>query len=146
MTTHLKLKTSRSISEIIVHCAATPEGKNFTVEQIRNWHVNGRGWKDIGYHFVIYLDGSIHAGRPVEQVGAHCLNHNQHSIGVCYIGGCTAEGKKAKDTRTPAQKKVLLELLTELRSIYPKARIHSHSDFANKACPAFNATQEYASL
>ncbi|WP_407404532.1 N-acetylmuramoyl-L-alanine amidase [Sodaliphilus sp.] len=146
MTTHLKLKTSRSINEIIVHCAATPEGKNFTVEQIRNWHVNGRGWKDIGYHFVIYLDGSIHAGRPVEQVGAHCLNHNQHSIGVCYIGGCTAEGKKAKDTRTPAQKKALLELLTELRSIYPKARIHSHSDFANKACPAFNATQEYASL
>lgn len=146
MTQHLKLKTSRSINEIIVHCAATPEGKNFTVEQIRNWHVNGRGWKDIGYHFVIYLDGSIHAGRPVEQVGAHCLNHNQHSIGVCYIGGCTAEGKKAKDTRTPAQKKALLELLTELRSIYPKARIHSHSDFANKACPAFNATQEYASL
>lgn len=146
MTTHLKLKTSRSINEIIVHCAATPEGKNFTVEQIRNWHVNGRGWKDIGYHFVIYLNGSIHAGRPVEQVGAHCLNHNQHSIGVCYIGGCTAEGKKAKDTRTPAQKKALLELLTELRSIYPKARIHSHSDFANKACPAFNATQEYASL
>lgn len=146
MTTHLKLKTSRSINEIIVHCAATPEGKNFTVEQIRDWHVNGRGWKDIGYHFVIYLDGSIHAGRPVEQVGAHCLNHNQHSIGVCYIGGCTAEGKKAKDTRTPAQKKALLELLTELRSIYPKARIHSHSDFANKACPAFNATQEYASL
>lgn len=146
MTTHLKLKTSRSINEIIVHCAATPEGKNFTVEQIRNWHVNGRGWKDIGYHFVIYLDGSIHAGRPVEQVGAHCLNHNQHSIGVCYIGGCTAEGKKAKDTRAPAQKKALLELLTELRSIYPKARIHSHSDFANKACPAFNATQEYASL
>lgn len=146
MTQHLKLKTSRSINEIIVHCAATPEGKNFTVEQIRNWHVNGRGWKDIGYHFVIYLDGSIHAGRPVEQVGAHCLNHNQHSIGVCYIGGCTAEGKKAKDTRAPAQKKALLELLTELRSIYPKARIHSHSDFANKACPAFNATQEYASL
>ena len=146
MTQHLKLKTSRSINEIIVHCAATPEGKNFTVEQIRNWHVNGRGWKDIGYHFVIYLDGSIHAGRPVEQVGAHCLNHNQHSIGVCYIGGCTAEGKKAKDTRTPAQKKALLELLTELRSFYPKARIHSHSDFANKACPAFNATQEYASL
>lgn len=146
MTTHLKLKTSRSINEIIVHCAATPEGKNFTVEQIRDWHVNGRGWKDIGYHFVIYLDGSIHAGRPVEQVGAHCMNHNQHSIGVCYIGGCTAEGKKAKDTRTPAQKKALLELLTELRSIYPKARIHSHSDFANKACPAFNATQEYASL
>ena len=146
MTTHLKLKTSRSINEIIVHCAATPEGKNFTVEQIRDWHVNGRGWKDIGYHFVIYLDGSIHAGRPVEQVGAHCLNHNQHSIGVCYIGGCTAEGKKAKDTRTSAQKKALLELLTELRSIYPKARIHSHSDFANKACPAFNATQEYASL
>ena len=63
----------RKIDEIIIHCAATPEGKNFTVAQIRDWHVNGNGWKDIGYHYVIYLDGSVHKGRPIEQVGAHCL-------------------------------------------------------------------------
>ena len=146
MTQGLNLKTSRTINEIIVHCAATPEGKDFTVEQIREWHVKGRGWKDIGYHFVIYRDGSIHKGRPIDQVGAHCLNHNQHSIGICYIGGCTAEGKRPKDTRTPAQKTALLELLTALRSLYKKASIHSHSDFANKACPAFDATKEYASI
>ena len=117
MTQHLKLKTSRTINEIIVHCAATPEGKDFSVEQIREWHVNGRGWRDIGYHFVIYRDGSIHTGRDIDCAGAHCLQHNAHSIGICYIGGCTADGKHPKDTRTTKQKAALLELLTELRGI-----------------------------
>lgn len=146
MITALELKTKRPINEIIVHCAATPEGKHFTVRQIRDWHVNGRGWRDIGYHFVIYLDGSIHTGRDIDVAGAHCAGHNAHSIGICYIGGCTADGKRPKDTRTPGQKQGLLLLLSELRKIYPAARIHSHSDFANKACPAFDATKEYSSL
>ena len=75
----------RNINEIIIHCAATPEGKNFTVEQIRDWHVNGNGWRDIGYHFVIYLDGSVHKGRPIEEVGAHCRGHNANSIGICSV-------------------------------------------------------------
>ena len=128
----------RKINEIIIHCAATPEGKNFTVAQIRDWHVNGNGWKDIGYHYVIYLDGSVHKGRPIEQVGAHCLEHNANSIGICYIGGCTADGKHPKDTRTPAQKQSLVRLITELRRRFPGASVHGHDEFANKACPAFN--------
>lgn len=128
----------RKITEIIVHCAATPEGKNFTVAQIRDWHVNGNGWIDIGYHFVIYLDGSVHKGRPIEEVGAHCRGHNANSIGICYIGGCTADGKHPKDTRTPEQKAALVRLVTELRSRFPNASVHGHSEFANKACPAFN--------
>ena len=128
----------RKIDEIIIHCAATPEGKNFTVAQIRDWHVNGNGWKDIGYHYVIYLDGSVHKGRPIEEVGAHCRGHNANSIGICYIGGCTADGKHPKDTRTPAQKQSLVRLVTELRHRFPGASIHGHDEFANKACSAFN--------
>lgn len=127
----------RNINEIIIHCAATPEGKSFTVADIDHWH-RQRGWKGIGYHFVIYLDGSVHKGRPIEQVGAHCLGHNANSIGVCYIGGCTADGKRPKDTRTPAQKSSLVRLVTELRRQFPKATVHGHCEFADKACPAFD--------
>ena len=76
----------RTITEIIVHCSATPEGRDYTVAQIRQWHLQ-RGFRDIGYHYVIYRDGTIHTGRPVAQAGAHCTGHNAHSIGVCYIGG-----------------------------------------------------------
>lgn len=76
----------RKINEIIIHCSATPEGRNFTVQQIRDWHVKGNGWRDIGYHYVIYLDGSVHRGRPENRVGAHCTGHNANSMGVCYIG------------------------------------------------------------
>ena len=92
----------RKISEIIVHCAATPEGKAFTVADIDAWH-RKRGFRCIGYHFVIYLDGSVHEGRAIEEVGAHCLGHNANSIGICYIGGCATNGKTPKDTRTEAQ-------------------------------------------
>lgn len=131
----------REINEIIIHCAATPEGRNFTVADIDQWHKQ-RGWRGIGYHFVIYIDGSVHKGRPVEEVGAHCLNHNAHSIGVCYIGGCTADGKRPKDTRTPAQKAALRRLVGELRKQYPQARVHGHCEFANKACPAFDVKKD----
>lgn len=127
----------RNINEIIIHCTATPEGKPFTVADIDSWH-RQRGWKGIGYHFVIYLDGSVHKGRHIEQVGAHCLGHNTNSIGVCYIGGCTADGKRPKDTRTQAQKSSLVRLVTELRRQYPKATVHGHCEFADKACPSFD--------
>lgn len=136
---------SRSINEIIVHCSATPEGRDVTVPEIRQWHL-ARGFTDIGYHYVIYLDGSIHAGRPESISGAHCTGHNTHSIGVCYVGGYAKDGKTIKDTRTTAQKTSLTRLLKDLRKKYPGARIRSHRDFANKACPCFDATKEYASI
>ncbi|MBD5320075.1 MAG: N-acetylmuramoyl-L-alanine amidase [Bacteroides sp.] len=127
----------RKIDKIIIHCSATPEGKDFTVQQIREWHVKGNGWRDIGYHFVIYRDGSIHKGRPIEQVGAHTTGHNAHSIGICYIGGCAADGKTPKDTRTKAQRLALIKLVRELKASYPSASVHGHNEFANKACPSF---------
>lgn len=131
----------RKINEIIVHCTATQDGKNIKVEDINRWHKE-RGWNMIGYHYVVYLDGTIHQGRSEDQIGAHCLKHNTNSIGVVYVGGLDANGNP-KDTRTEAQKQGLRKLLTELKRKYPKATIHSHKDFAPKACPSFDATKEY---
>ena len=135
----------RQINEIIIHCAATREGRDFTVEDITRWH-KARGFATIGYHYVIYRDGSIHEGRPLEQIGAHCVGHNKHSIGICYIGGCASDGKTPKDTRTPEQKEALLALLRRLKARFPNATIHGHRDFAAKACPSFDAFREYRQL
>jgi len=134
----------RQINEIIVHCTATFPKQEVTVENITRWHKQ-RGFQTIGYHYVVYLDGSIHEGRPIEEIGAHCKGHNAHSIGVCYVGGLDDDARPS-DTRNPAQKAALVEILTQLLQQYPGAVIHGHRDFANKACPCFDATTEYASL
>lgn len=138
-------KSKRTINEIIVHCSATAEGKDYTVEDITRWH-KAQGWSTIGYHYVVYRDGSVHAGRNVDVAGAHCTGHNSKSIGVCYIGGLATDGKTAKDTRTDAQKGALVTLLKELRRLYPSASIHGHCEYANKACPCFDARKEYSVL
>ena len=135
----------RTIKELIVHCSATPEGKDYSVDTIRQWHLQ-RGFSDIGYHYVIYRDGSIHIGRDESIIGAHCTGHNTNSIGVCYIGGCASDGKTPKDTRTTKQKQSLVKLLKELKTKYPQASIHGHRDFSSKACPSFDATKEYSSI
>lgn len=131
-----RIKEMRKIDKIILHCSATKEGQHFTVEDIDAWH-KARGFAKIGYHKVIYLDGTVHNGRPLEQIGAHCLGYNATSIGICYIGGLDVDGKP-KDTRTEAQKKALYNLLDELKGLFPKATIHGHNEFAAKACPSFN--------
>lgn len=147
-------KSKRHITELIIHCSATPEGKDYTVEDIRNWHKN-QGWSDIGYHYVIYRDGTIVNGRDVDLIGAHCSKggHNQHSIGICYIGGCgNKKGvpnhlQKNKDTRTEMQKMSLLSILIDLKKLYPKARVYGHHDFdSGKGCPCFDAKYEYRNL
>lgn len=134
----------KPITEIIIHCSATREGADYHASDIDRWHKQ-RGFKRIGYHYVIDLDGTIEGGRPENEIGAHCTGHNSNSIGVCYIGGLSADGKP-KDTRTDAQKRSLQQLLRMLVKKYPQATIHSHRDFANKACPSFDATAEYAPL
>ena len=104
------------------------------------------GWIGCGYHYVIPTDGTIEAGRPEEMVGAHCRNHNRHSIGVCYIGGLSADGQPA-DTRTEAQRIALRKLLTDLHRRYPQALIVGHRDLnLHKACPCFDAVSEYRDL
>ena len=135
----------RPINEIIVHCSATEAGKNFKVADIRRWHVQGNGWKDIGYHFVIDIDGTIEVGRPVATKGAHTANHNENTIGICYVGGLKY-GKPA-DTRTAAQKKSLSSLIQVLKSCFPAiVKVSGHRDYATKACPCFDAGGEYQAL
>lgn len=134
----------RKITEIIVHCTATKAGRRYGVADVDRWH-RERGWRGIGYHYLVGVDGEVWAGRPEGEQGAHCLGHNAYSIGVCYVGGLDAVGQPA-DTRTPRQREALLGLLRSLRRRYPAARIRSHRDFAAKACPSFDATTEYAAL
>ena len=134
----------RKITEIIVHCTATPAGRQVSVADVDSWH-RRQGLSSIGYHYLVGLDGAVGRGRPEAAVGAHCRGHNACSIGVCYVGGCDAQMRPA-DTRTPAQRRALVGLLKELRGRYPQAVIHSHRDFSTKACPSFDATAEYASL
>ena len=155
----------RRIKEIIIHCSATPEGRDYTVEDITKWHKQ-RGFRTIGYHYVIYRDGSIHPGRPIEQIGAHCAGHNTSSIGICYIGGCASDGHTPKDTRTSEQKEALRSLVLLLKASYPDATVHGHCEFtctrykdtphikhadcsnschncphAAKACPSFSVSE-----
>ena len=137
-------KSRRLIKEIIVHCTATKEGVPVTIEEIRKWHKKN-GWSDIGYHYVVTLDGKIKGGRDVNISGAHCSGHNSYSIGVCYVGGLDKNGI-TKDTRTKEQKKSLENLLVRLLEMYPEAEIHGHNEYAKKACPCFNAHYEYSAL
>ena len=129
----------RTITEIIIHCTATRPNAICTVESIRRYH-RSLGWRDIGYHYVIYPDGSVHAGRPVEEPGAHTEGHNAQSIGIVYVGGLAADGHPA-DTRTEAQCLALLQLVQDLMEEHPITSIHGHNEFANRACPCFDVQQ-----
>lgn len=134
----------RKINLIVVHCTATPEGRDVTVNDVRRWHLQ-RGFKDVGYHYLVRLDGSIEAGRCLEEPGAHCRGHNRESIGVCYVGGCDTNFRP-KATRTPQQRQALVLLLRELKNKFPGVKIAGHRDYAAKACPSFDATREYRDL
>ena len=136
----------RSITLIIIHCSAVRPDQQSSVAQIDSWH-RERGFKfGVGYHYVIRRDGEVEAGRPEWLTGAHCLNHNSHSIGVCYEGGLNIRGQPA-DTRTEAQKQAMRQLLEELHRRYPRALIVGHHDLnPGKDCPCFDAVREYRDL
>lgn len=134
----------RQIKYLIIHCSATKEGLDYRAKDIDRWH-RQQGYACIGYHFVVDLDGTIEKGRDVTAVGAHCLGHNAESLGICYIGGLDGNGKP-KDTRTEAQKESMAELVRALKLQFKGSEARSHKDFANKACPCFDATAEYKNL
>lgn len=132
----------REIDKIIIHCSDSPLGRDDSAADIDRWH-KAKGWRKIGYHFVIRLDGTIETGREIDEVGAHCKGQNTHSIGICYIGGRGADGKPA-DTRTEKQRSALRSLVEYLRERYGYLEVYGHRYFDNsKACPCFNAQVEY---
>lgn len=137
----------RTVTLIIVHCTANRAGSALRMADINRYH-RSLGWMGCGYHYVIPTDGTIEPGRPEEMVGAHCKNHNRHSIGVAYVGGLARDGKTPCDTRTDAQKAALRKLLYNLHKRYPKALIVGHCDLDPKkpCCPGFDAAGEYHDL
>lgn len=131
----------RKIDEIIIHCSATPEGRDQSVADVTAWH-RARGFRTIGYHYLVHIDGRVERGRPESEIGAHCLGHNARSIGVCYVGGLASDCKTPKDTRTPEQRRMLRELVKGLQRKYRGAKVYGHRDFAAKACPCFDVATE----
>lgn len=125
-------------SYIVLHCADTENGKGhrFSVDDVRDWHVNENGWMDIGYHFFIREDGTLETGRPLWSVGAHVKDHNHNSVGVCMAGG-------SKDTNdfTAPQWRTLESVVATLTALYPTAEVLGHRDFpgVTKYCPSFDA-------
>ena len=136
----------RTITLIVIHCSAVRPDQTSSAKEIEKWHKE-RGFNGIGYHYVIRRNGEIEPGRPEWMIGAHCLHHNAHSIGVCYEGGLDIRGQPA-DTRTAEQKAAMRRLLEELHQRYPRALIVGHRDLnPGKKCPGYkNVVQEYADL
>ena len=136
----------RTITLVVLHCSAVRPDQNSSAAQIDTWHRQRGFHLGIGYHYVVRRNGQIELGRPEWMIGAHCVNHNAHSIGVCYEGGLNARGQPA-DTRTEAQRKTLLSLLRALKVDYPDALIVGHHDLNPlTACPCFDAAREYKNL
>ena len=136
---------ARQVNKIIVHCTATPEGRDVTVDEIRRWHVEEKNWSDIGYHWIVTLNGTLERGRPEHIQGAHAKGFNKNSIGLCYVGGVDKD-MIPKDTRTEGQKETLKCILEDLKDRYPNAEIIGHRDVSSKACPSFDAKAEYNNI
>lgn len=141
---------------LMIHCTATPEGREVSVAQLNQWHksrrfepyVDPHSGKRIyaGYHLLVHLDGSYERIRPDNARGQHCPQHNMNNdaIAICYVGGVAADGKTPKDTRTDAQRRTLLTLVRTMRARYPGIKVVGHRDYAAKACPSFDAKGEYS--
>jgi N-acetylmuramoyl-L-alanine amidase len=123
----------RKLDLIIIHCSATPNGRSTTVADIDSWHKQ-RGFTGIGYHYVIYLDGSVHDGRPLDKMGAHAAGYNRGSIGICLIG---------TDEFTVKQWDALENLVTKLQEEYGITMVIGHRMLpkVNKTCPGFNVKE-----
>ncbi len=156
--TSLVKGTGKAIKRIFIHCSATREGQFVNAATIRKWHL-AQGWKDIGYHFVIQLDGTVERGRDESLIGSHVQGFNTGSIGVVYVGGIDLHGKPV-DTRTPAQRAAMAQLVRDLVKAYPGADVLGHRDASPdkdgdgvveenewlKACPCFDVRKWWASV
>ena len=145
----------RTITHLIIHCTATRADRPLTVDALRAAH-RSRGFRDVGYHFYVRRDGTVHQTRPLAQVGAHALGFNAHSLGLAYEGGLDTAGRPC-DTRTPEQRTALRALAARLLRRFPAARLCGHRDLSpdlngngtiephewQKQCPCFNVATEF---
>jgi len=145
--------SSRFVDKIVIHCSATPEGREVSSDTIASWHkergFSNRGGTYVGYHYLIHLDGSIEPCKPEGVRGTHAYPWNDGSIGICYIGGVALDGKTPKDTRTPEQKKSLEELVKKIVKKYKTIKtIVGHRDVPGvaKACPCFDVKTWWESV
>ena len=141
----------RPLNEIIVHCTATRPDWWSTrstaqkVAEVKRWHVEDRGWSDIGYHFLIDRDGKVVAGRPLQTVGAHTQGHNTGTIGTSLFGGHgSASTDEFFEHYTPQQDRALRDLIAHLKAGHPTiTKVSGHNEYAAKACPGFNVPKWY---
>lgn len=136
----------REIDEIILHCTATPPGREVDIAEVRRWHTQGRNWSDVGYHYLIQLDGSLQAGRPLERQGAHVKGRNETTVGICYVGGLDHDGK-ACDTMTVDQEETFEHLCFALQLVLARPlQVSGHNQYSSKACPGFSVPEKWPSL
>lgn len=137
----------KNVDTIVIHYSATYEDQNLTRDDIDKMH-KARGWKMVGYHYVIRRDGAVEVGRPESMVGAHVANQNTGKIGICCIGGLNrATGPNVGvDNRTPAQIESLIGLVRDIRKRHPKAEVVGHRDLAATQCPGFDVRTWWAKV
>lgn len=134
----------REIRKIVVHCLDTYPSMDPDVEEVCRWHVEGRGWDDIGYHYLIRRSGMIQTGREVEVAGAHVRGHNHDSIGVALSGGKARDGRQACNF-TAEQWNALERHIRILKTRYPDAEVLGHNDLdSGKTCPTFDVKAWWA--
>lgn len=132
----------RDINRIIIHSTATPEGRYTSVADVTRWHL-ARGFATIGYHYLVYIDGTIAPGREINLAGAHARGVNFDSIGIAYVGGTDIDGL-SKDTMNDSQYKSMVVLISSIRTLFGEhVTIHGHNEFSNKRCPGFNVKEKF---
>lgn len=128
-----------TISYIVIHCSATRHSEIISIDDLREDHLC-RGFDDIGYHWIINIDGTIKKGRSVKFQGAHCRGYNDKSIGICYIGGLDDNGIPT-NTMTSNQEKALVTLCTQIKAKYANIQIIGHNQVSDKECPCFDVKE-----
>lgn len=131
----------RKIDKIVIHHSASPSHST-TIEKVRDWHVNGNGWKDIAYHFCIDRRGIVHKGRKEKEIGAHTKGHNRHSLGICVFGNFEVEHitKPAYDSLV-----TMVRRLMETYSI-PKEEVYYHGELKPTKCCGKNLIAMFPDL
>lgn len=132
----------RNITKIVIHCADTYPRMDIDIKEIREWHVGYRGWKDVGYHYIITRKGEVQEGRPIEEMGAHVAGHNKDSIGICLVGGKFDKDNPNDELFTRAEFESLKDLLDDLWEQYPDAKVIGHCELdPKKECPCFDVQE-----